>query len=105
MRGNPTPPLAKPSLTCDALQKTEVSRDTFKFSTKATAKDGASVTSYILNFLSMIYAASWGLMGQVKLLGKSTVKVLPLPTMLLTLMTPPRYLTMLAAMESPSPVP
>ena len=47
---NPTPPPAKPSLTCDALQKTEVSRDTFKFSTKATAKDGASVTSYTYNF-------------------------------------------------------
>ena len=48
--GNPTPPPAKPSLTCDALQKTEVSRDTFKFSTKATAKDGASVTSYTYDF-------------------------------------------------------
>ena len=47
---NPTPPPAKPSLTCDALQKTEVSRDTFKFSTKATAKDGASVTSYTYDF-------------------------------------------------------
>ena len=40
--GNPTPPPAKPSLTCDALQKTEVSRD--------TAKDGASVTSYTYDF-------------------------------------------------------
>ena len=47
---NPTPPPAKPSLTCDAMQKTEVSRDTFKFSTKATAKDGASVTSYTYDF-------------------------------------------------------
>ena len=47
---NPTPPPAKPSLTCDALQKTEVSRDTFKFSTQATAKDGASVTSYTYDF-------------------------------------------------------
>ena len=47
---SPTPPPAKPSLTCDALQKTEVSRNTFKFSTKATAKDGASVTSYTYDF-------------------------------------------------------
>ena len=48
--GDATPPPAKPSLTCDALQKTEVSRNTFKFSTKATAKDGASVTSYTYDF-------------------------------------------------------
>lgn len=47
---SPTPPPAKPALTCDILQKTEVSRNTFKFSTKATAKDGASVTSYTYNF-------------------------------------------------------
>ena len=47
---SPTPPPARPSLTCDVLQKTEVSRNTFKFSTKATAKDGASVTSYTYNF-------------------------------------------------------
>ena len=48
--GPPTTPPAKPVLTCDAMQKTAVSRDTFKFSTKATAKGGASVTSYTYNF-------------------------------------------------------
>ena len=48
--GNPTTPPAKPSLTCDALQVTEISRNTFKFSVKATAKDGASITSYTYNF-------------------------------------------------------
>ena len=48
--GNPTTPPAKPALTCDALQVTEISRNTFKFSVKATAKDGASITSYTYNF-------------------------------------------------------
>ena len=48
--GNPTTPPAKPVLTCDALQVTEISRNTFKFSVKATAKDGASITSYTYNF-------------------------------------------------------
>jgi len=48
--GNPTTPPAKPSLTCDALQVTEISRNTFKFSVKATAKGGASITSYTYNF-------------------------------------------------------
>ena len=31
-------------------QVTEISRNTFKFSVKATAKDGASITSYTYNF-------------------------------------------------------
>ena len=48
--GNPTTPPAKPALTCDALQVTEISRNTFKFSVKATAKGGASITSYTYNF-------------------------------------------------------
>ena len=48
--GNPTTPPAKPALTCDALQVTEISRNTFKFSVKATAKNGASITSYTYNF-------------------------------------------------------
>lgn len=48
--GNPTTPPAKPVLTCDALQVTEISRNTFKFSVKATAKGGASITSYTYNF-------------------------------------------------------
>lgn len=48
--GNPTTPPVKPALTCDALQVTEISRNTFKFSVKATAKGGASITSYTYNF-------------------------------------------------------
>ena len=48
--GNPTTPPVKPALTCDALQVTEISRNTFKFSVKATAKGGASITSYAYNF-------------------------------------------------------
>ena len=48
--GTPTTPPAKPALTCDALQVTEISRNTFKFSVKATAKGGASITSYTYNF-------------------------------------------------------
>ena len=48
--GNPTTPPAKPALTCDALQVTEISRNTFKFSVKAAAKGGASITSYTYNF-------------------------------------------------------
>ena len=48
--GNPTTPPAKPALTCDVLQVTEISRNTFKFSVKATAKGGASITSYTYNF-------------------------------------------------------
>ena len=48
--GSPTTPPAKPALTCDALQVTEISRNTFKFSVKATAKGGASITSYTYNF-------------------------------------------------------
>ena len=48
--GNPTTPPTKPALTCDALQVTEISRNTFKFSVKATAKGGASITSYTYNF-------------------------------------------------------
>ena len=48
--GNPTTPPAKPALTCDALQVTEISRNTFKFSVKATAKGGASIASYTYNF-------------------------------------------------------
>ena len=48
--GNPTTPPSKPALTCDALQVTEISRNTFKFSVKATAKGGASITSYTYNF-------------------------------------------------------
>ena len=48
--GPPTTPPAKPALTCDVLQVAEVSRDTFKFSTKATAKDGATITSYTYDF-------------------------------------------------------
>ena len=48
--GPPTTPPAKPALTCDVLQTTEVSRDTFKFSTKATVKGGATITSYTYDF-------------------------------------------------------
>ena len=48
--GPPTTPLAKPALTCDVLQVAEVSRNTFKFNTKATAKDGATITSYTYDF-------------------------------------------------------
>ena len=48
--GTPTTPPVKPALTCDALQVTEISRNTFKFNVKATAKGGASITSYTYNF-------------------------------------------------------
>ena len=57
--GNPTTPPVKPALTCDALQVTEISRSDNGLLTaeengvvivKATAKDGASITSYTYNF-------------------------------------------------------
>lgn len=48
--GPPTTPPAKPALTCDLLETSEISRDTFKFSTKATVKGGATITSYTYNF-------------------------------------------------------
>jgi PKD domain containing protein len=48
--GTPTPPPAKPSLTCDALQATQVSRNEYQFTAKATAKEGAKVVNYIYDF-------------------------------------------------------
>ncbi len=46
----PTPPPAKPSLSCDLLQAATVSRNSFKFTTKATAQNGATIKSYNYNF-------------------------------------------------------
>ncbi len=46
----PPKPQPQPELTCDVLEKVVLSRNSFRFSTKATAKNGATVTSYDYNF-------------------------------------------------------
>lgn len=48
--GTPTTPPAKPALTCDALQVLKIEDNTYKFVVNATAKNGASITSYTYNF-------------------------------------------------------
>lgn len=51
--GNPivaTPTQPKPSVTCDQLVPKAITRTKYEFTTKATAKDGASITGYSYNF-------------------------------------------------------
>jgi hypothetical protein len=56
--GNPlmatpvTPPAPKPQpvYSCDSLQATKIDRTNFKFTSAATAKNGASIVSYTYNF-------------------------------------------------------
>lgn len=48
--GTPTPPPAKPAFTCDALKVEKVSRNSFKFTTTASAKNGATITGYTYDF-------------------------------------------------------
>lgn len=48
--GTPTPPPAKPVLTCDALSAKKIGRATFQFTAKATAKNGATINSYTYDF-------------------------------------------------------
>ncbi|MDO4773964.1 MAG: PKD domain-containing protein [Candidatus Saccharibacteria bacterium] len=48
--GTPTPPPAKPVLTCDALTAKKIGRATFQFTAKATAKNGATINNYTYNF-------------------------------------------------------
>ena len=50
IKGTPTKPEPKPSVVCDLLEKTIVNRNTFKFTAKATAKDGAKISGYTFNF-------------------------------------------------------
>lgn len=46
----PTPPKPKPIYTCDKLTADEISRNARRFTTKATAKDGATIVDYSYNF-------------------------------------------------------
>ncbi len=53
--GNPvraTPPTPKPTpvYTCDELSASKISRNEYRFTTKATAKDGASIVDYTYTF-------------------------------------------------------
>jgi LPXTG-motif cell wall-anchored protein len=50
--GNPfkATPKPVPSYKCDALSATKITREEYKFTAKATAKNGATITSYTYNF-------------------------------------------------------
>lgn len=48
--GTPTPPPAKPVLTCGALTKMQESRNTFAFKTTANAQNGATISNYSYDF-------------------------------------------------------
>lgn len=48
IKGTPTKP--KPSLTCDLLGSTPISRTTFRFTASATAKDGAKISGHTFVF-------------------------------------------------------
>lgn len=50
LTGTPTPVPPKPVYTCDSLAAAKISRTEFKFTTSATAKDGATIKDYVYNF-------------------------------------------------------
>ena len=54
--GTPTPPPAKPVLTCDALTKAQESRDTYTFNAKGSVKNGATITNYTYDFGDIFWA-------------------------------------------------
>lgn len=50
IKATPPKPQPKPSITCDALKATPISRNTFRFTASATPKDGAKISGYTFNF-------------------------------------------------------